>query len=237
LLPEIALVASISISVYYLSSKNRENYLALIYTQEEQVVHSIEDAIELGLMDYVISTRLTNLRNYSFFKGAILYSKNKEATYTIPEDSDNTIQNDELLALVAKDLERGGSDRIRHFEDKSFKQLDYAVLEDLRRTVKHRTKMVVENYMQTAHDLVAQLKDAVAREDYMAIGAKAHQLRAPSGQVGALSLAKICSELEMCANNEKQNTPLEYYQELYNSVDTKFAKVKTELVGFHATLV
>lgn len=103
----VCLLLTVSMSVSFFAAKNRQDHLSLIYTQQHELTSFIQSAIhvglEKGLFDYIRMV-LSNLSNYSFFNGAILYSDEKEAIFHVP-DGFTTLSNTELHQSVVNDFE------------------------------------------------------------------------------------------------------------------------------------
>lgn len=88
-------------------------------------------------------------------------------------------------------------------------RVDRTVIERLLADVGHDTSLVdfaLESYERRAPTLVAQLMDAIERDDRQAAAACAHDLASLSGQVGALELAEPARVLEWAA--ERTTEPL-----------------------------
>lgn len=103
----VSLFLTVSMSVSFFATKNRQDHLSLIYTQQHELTRFIQSAIhvglEKGLFDYIRMV-LSNLSNYSFFNGAVLYSAEKEAIFHVP-DGFTTLSNSELHQSVISDFE------------------------------------------------------------------------------------------------------------------------------------
>ena len=76
--------------------------------------------------------------------------------------------------------------------------LDREVLEELRSLTPDGSLLadIVDTYLATVPDHIAELRDAVAAGDARAVQQCAHRLRGESSAVGALELARLCRSLE-----------------------------------------
>ncbi len=116
------------------------------------------------------------------------------------------------------------------------RKINYEILDDLHNTLKYRMNGFIDEYLETSEKLLSQLKTGINDKDYGVVRATAHQLRAPSGQLGALSFAEILDEMELCAKNDPADTEFGRYRELLESLDATYTQVKNELISFQSTL-
>ena len=56
---------------------------------------------------------------------------------------------------------------------------------------------VARLFIETTRDGVTKLKEAFHRKDVKAIAAEAHRVKGSTGNVGAMTLHKICDEIEV----------------------------------------
>jgi CheY-like chemotaxis protein len=64
------------------------------------------------------------------------------------------------------------------------------------------TAEVLQLFVQSTEELIAQIKDASDRRDSKSLKEAAHQLKGAAASVGANSIARTCLELETCAKSD-----------------------------------
>ena len=90
-------------------------------------------------------------------------------------------------------------------------------------------KRVLGLYLQSASELLAQLRDAIQRQDATAMGRAAHSLKSSSANVGAEDLATLCKELEVLG---RANT-LAGATDKLTLIEAEYCRVEYELTEIH----
>ncbi|HWI03026.1 MAG TPA: response regulator, partial [Acidimicrobiales bacterium] len=105
--------------------------------------------------------------------------------------------------------------------------LDQEVLEELRSLTPDGSLLadIVDTYLGTVPDHIAELGDAVAAGDAGAVHQCAHRLRGESSAVGALELARLCRSLEEHSiTGRLDGAPV-----LVSAIESAFARVAGQL--------
>lgn len=88
-------------------------------------------------------------------------------------------------------------------------------------------RQIVHLYLEKAPQLLDLLREAVTRNDAAAIFRLAHSLKSSSGNVGAVTLVKLCQELEMMGR--AQNTA--EAPETLVAIEAEYAMVQEALAA------
>lgn len=84
---------------------------------------------------------------------------------------------------------------------------------------------VVNQYLESAQQTVEQLREALRRSDAALLRATAHRLKSSSAQLGALTVAARCQELESMG----QACRVEGAQEVFARLETDYRQVADRL--------
>ncbi len=79
--------------------------------------------------------------------------------------------------------------------------IDHEVLDELRRMTGGMFRRILEIYLKDAKRYTANITDAMANHDMLAVQKAAHALKSASGQVGALRLQDLLEQLEDAAKH------------------------------------
>jgi hypothetical protein len=112
----------------------------------------------------------------------------------------------------------------------AIKVLDESALEKLRKFVvndKSLTEALIEDFVNTAPDLVCTITSCYQEGDLDRIQEAAHALKSTSATLGATGLAKLCQTIEDAASLEEVNP-------LLASIDNQLAKSLQELQKYSA---
>ncbi len=88
-----------------------------------------------------------------------------------------------------------------------------------------RVQRILRSYLKTSQLLVTQLQEAAARNDGETIRQSAHSLKSSSANVGALSLSKLCGQLEAIAPDAATS----YIEQLLRQIDDEYPIVHRTL--------
>ncbi|MDH3620112.1 MAG: ATP-binding protein [Gammaproteobacteria bacterium] len=110
--------------------------------------------------------------------------------------------------------------------------VDQSVLEQLENISRNGrgglAKRVVEAFLGSSSDLMAQIRDAISAEDGKNVHAGAHALKSSSANVGALNLAELCRAVETAGRENDFSAVQEYWQ----LMRTEYAAVVAALTAW-----